>query len=97
MNLAETHTDTVDALIKTYYRALIRLLDEDLPLKTTTITVRPNAPLYDVTIESSKQNKRKLERKRRKTQSDEDKDKYMQAAVAHTKLFDSSKENHYNN
>ena len=65
-------------------------------LKTTIITVRPNALWYDVTIASSKRNKRKLERNWHKTRSDEDKYEYMQAVVSHTKLLNSTKENHYN-
>ena len=59
------------------------LLEEHAPLKTTTITVQPNAPRYKVTFKNSKRNERKLERKWRETRSDEDKDKYVQALLSH--------------
>ena len=59
----------LDKLVDCYNTTLVDLLDRHAPLKTKTVTVRPQVPWYSEEMREAKRERRRLERKWRSTRS----------------------------
>ena len=62
----------MDAFAREYNTTLSALLDQHAPLKTRRIVIRPVVPWYNEVIDNAKQQRKKAERKWRKTKAADD-------------------------
>ena len=65
-------TDDLDAYAREYITTLSALLDRHAPLKTRRRVTRPVVPWYNETIDNAKRERKKAERKWRKTKAADD-------------------------
>ena len=62
-DLLKKPEDSLDELVCQYSQVLCELLDKHAPLKTRTLTVRPEAPWMEDSIFSARKERRRLERR----------------------------------
>lgn len=84
-------TDDVNVLANTYNCVLRELLDKHAPLKDKTITVHPVAPWYTDEVKKAKSEKRKAERKWRKTGLEIHRQIYQASRDEHSAIIAKSK------
>ena len=69
---------TLHGLVDQYNSTLSRLLDEYAPLKTKTLTTRPDAPWINTDIIEARKVRRQLERHWRSTRLTVDNDRFKE-------------------
>ncbi|XP_072023162.1 uncharacterized protein [Amphiura filiformis] len=89
--------DPIDNLVILFDSKVRDILDHHAPEVVKMRTVRTRFPWYNSTIKEERQVRRKLERKWRKTGSDEDKRAYLDQKNAVNNLIDSEKAKFYQN
>ncbi len=75
-SLVSSPADDTSSLVDKYNSVLSHLLDQHAPQKTKLVTVRPKAPWYSETLHETKREKRRLERKMKKSGLETDKQRY---------------------
>lgn len=70
--LCQNTPDTLDELINSYNTTLAQALDRHAPLRTKVIRSRPLVPWFSEEIKAARREKRKAERRWRRTGSRED-------------------------
>jgi hypothetical protein len=85
-----------DELVRLYNQTLTTLLDEQAPLKTKEVMLRPHAPWYNESIRTAKQKRRRAERKWRKTDLTVDKELLKESQKEVSNLSEVAKKNYYN-
>ena len=87
-------TDVSD-LTDSYYNSLSAIIDDFAPMKTRTVTMRPNARWYTPTIDEAKKSRRKAERKWRRTKDPTDRAVYLEKCMHVNQLINRSKSDYY--
>ena len=87
--------DDIDQITDTYNKELIKLIEKHAPLRTKTITLRPNCPWYTEEIFEAKHLKRKFERAWRKSNLAIDHEIYRSQCATVNKLLKETKINYY--
>ena len=72
----QNHVGTTDDLVKTYNSELSKVLEKHAPSRTKQLILRPNTEWYTEELRMAKQDRRKSERRMRKTQLTVDKEIY---------------------
>jgi len=90
-NPAKNISDAVDQ----YNETLKNLYDKHAPLKSKVVTIRPNTPWYNQDIKMAKQERKKAERKWRKTKLLVDREIYIEKKRNVNKLIDKAKKDFY--
>ena len=85
-----------DELVRLNNQTLTTLLDEQAPLKTKEVMLRPHAPWYNESIRTAKQKRRRAERKWRKTDLTVDKELLKESQKEVSNLSEVAKKNYYN-
>ena len=80
-----------------YNQSLTSILDHHAPAREKTITIRPSQPWFSDDIHRAKCEKRKLERRWRRTRLTIHKEMYCKSVVAYNKMLDSAQAKFYNN
>ena len=89
--LCNAESSSVGELMERYDSVLAELLDKHAPLQTRTITIRAQPPWYSTTINDAKKERRKAERKWRRTKLEEDRIVYKQARHDVIRKIDNAK------
>ena len=71
-NLCTNHTNSLDELVSCYDETLKATLDKHAPLLTKTVVVRPRVPWFNEEIREAKRERRRAEKKWRKTKNSVD-------------------------
>ena len=87
----------VDELTASYNSNIHALVEKFAPLKEKSVTIRPNAPWYDSTINIAKRQRRKLEHRWLKSRLAADKIEYKKSCKKVTDLVFEAKKIYYNN
>ena len=87
--------DIVNELTDTYNSVLCNLMDFQAPCRSCYITLRPHAPWFDDSLRAAKQDKRRLERKWRKTRLEIDCQRYRDICDDYHKLLDKAKSTYH--
>ena len=87
--------DIVNELTDTYNSVLCNLMDFHAPCRSRYITLRPHAPWFDDSLRAAKQDKRRLERKLRKTRLEIDRQRYRHICDDYHKLLDKAKSTYH--
>ena len=82
-------------LVDKYNSVLSQLLDNHAPQKTKLVTVRPKAPWYSDTLHEAKREKRRLERKMRKSGLESDKQRYNEQCKVYNDSLKQAKCEHH--
>lgn len=67
----------LDSAVHQYDSVLLSLLDQHAPLRKRLVTIRPAAPWYSPKVAAEKRIRRRLERKRRKSRLQSDREAYQ--------------------
>ena len=95
-NITDPPKDTsCEKLLEIYNSLLSDLLNKHAPMKTKLVTQRPNTPWYNDTIHNTKKEKRRLERRWKKSQSHLDFKKYREHCRKMNILIQQTKHEHY--
>ena len=94
-SLFATPLPCLDDLISQYNDVLSSILDIHAPVKTKTITLRPAAPWYSEEINNLKKDRRRLERRWRRTKLPVDRQLFIDQCRAVNSLICSSKRTYY--
>ncbi|WAR06156.1 hypothetical protein MAR_021525, partial [Mya arenaria] len=86
---------TNEELVERYNTGLQELLDKHAPLQTKVITIRPNTPWYNDSLRAAKRNRRKAERKMRKSNLTFHTEIYKEACIIYNKLMLQTKKDYY--
>ncbi|WAR04637.1 LOW QUALITY PROTEIN: hypothetical protein MAR_020006, partial [Mya arenaria] len=86
---------TTEELVERYNTGLQELLDKHAPLQTKVITIRPNTPWYNDSLRAAKRNRRKAERKMRKSNLTVHTEIYKEACIIYNKLMLQTKKDYY--
>ena len=86
---------SVEDMVDVYNRDLTSLIDKHAPLQRKVISLRPHAPWYNDQLKEAKREKRRRERKWRRTKLEVHHQMYADQCQIYAKLLHSSKENHY--
>ena len=70
---------TATELVNQYNSVLSKLLDTHAPVVQRSVSIRPNCPWYSDDLRGAKRNKRRLERKFRKSKLEIDRQIYLDA------------------
>ena len=89
-----THDD-LDVVIETYNKTMLSVLDKHAPLKKRMITIHPDAPWIDDGIKEQKREKRKAERKWRKTNLTVHREIYTEQRNKLSAMITESKKDYY--
>ena len=81
----------VDAGIALYNDVLRELLDKQIPLNTSVVTIKSKSPWYNTAVRVAKSQRRKAERLWRKSRSEESHLRYRQACMEVLKALRSAK------
>lgn len=92
---SETSTLSLDEQVQLYNTELSVILDKLAPLKTRTITIRPEAVWYNNSIREAKQRRRKAERIWRRSGLTVHRDIYMVRRAEVNDLIEDAKKDHY--
>ena len=93
-DLGSKNTD-VNVLMDTYNSSLKAIYDVVAPVQTTWVNHCPWAPWYNDELRTAKQEKRRLERKYRKTQLTIDKQLYWESCDTYNKSLEAHKTKYY--
>ncbi len=93
MSLSALNADDedVDTLVQNYELVMRKLLDKHAPVKSRKITIRPNTQWYNSNIHDAKCERRRLERKWRRSKLDIDCNIYKQHQHLVKKLIENAK------
>ena len=84
-----------DALVNQYMFDLRGILDQHAPAKEREITLRPHAPWYNDTLRDAKREKRRCERKWKKSKLEVHKQKYKEQCRTFKTLLDKEKSSYH--
>jgi hypothetical protein len=87
--------DSVAELVVSYNDVLAKLLDKHAPLKTRTVTLHPQSPWYNAEIAEAKRNRRKAERRWRKSKLSVHRQLYIDARNAVKDMITKAKSSYY--
>lgn len=93
---SETEASGIDETVAMYNFNLRSLVDKHAPLKSKSITVRPNAPWYNKYIDSAKRYRRKLGHRWVKSGKKSDRLEFKNQCRLVAELVFSSKKSYYN-
>ncbi|WAR29084.1 hypothetical protein MAR_002652 [Mya arenaria] len=86
---------TTEKLVERYNTGLQELLDKHAPLQTKVITIRQNTPWYNDSLRAAKRNRRKAERKMRKSNLTVHTEIYKEPCIIYNKLMLQTKKDYY--
>ena len=86
---------TVEDLVQAYSEGLSLLIDKHAPIRTKTITQRPNCPWYSDELHEAKHLRRKLERRWRKSRLTVDHQIYRDQCIVMNKLLKRTRQTYY--
>ncbi|WAR11312.1 hypothetical protein MAR_025492, partial [Mya arenaria] len=86
---------TTEELVERYNTCLQELLDKHAPLQTKVTTIRPNTTWYNDSLRAAKRNRRKAERKMRKSNLTVHTEIYKEACIIYNKLMLQTKKDYY--
>jgi hypothetical protein len=89
--------DDLSDLVTSYEQTLGDLLEKHAPLKSKSMVLRPNAPWYDESLRSAKQEKRRHERTWMKFKQDSDRQVYTESCKAYTRQLEQAKRDYHRN
>ena len=81
--------------MRRYNKVISELVEKEAPLQTLSIKAVPSAPWFDREYKELRKERRKAEKKARKTKSPEDKEKYIKLRKQTTSLAHDKKCKHY--
>jgi exonuclease III len=97
-SLTDLHTDVpLDEQVQRYNEVLTTILDQIAPTKTRTIRIRPRAEWYNEEIRAAKQERRKAERKWRKSKQTTDRNAFLTHRQKVNDLLATTRKNFYRN
>ena len=88
---------SVNEVYATFATNVTRILDDTIPLKSKLITSKPAPPWYSHEIQLERANRRRLEKKWRRTRSNEDLDEYKRQCSKVKTLLHRTKKDFYMN
>jgi exonuclease III len=94
-DLITTPADTLDELIHQYNKSLTELIDKYAPLKSKTVTVRPNTPWYSEKVKQLKATRKKCEKRWRESKLTVHREAYKAARNAVNHEIALAKSSHY--
>ena len=95
-DLVKKPTRPLDETLTLYETVLKELLDKHAPQKSREIVMRPAAPWYTDDIREKKCERRRLERRWRRSRSQSDREVYSSQCQQVNRLLTTTKQNYYN-
>jgi len=87
--------DSVDSCVASYNKSIEQLLEKHAPIKKRTITLRPESPWFNDSLQSAKRSKRQLEKQAIKSGLQSDRDAAKAQCNLYYSLIDQAKEDFY--
>ena len=94
-NCINTQSSSPDELLELYTRELTKLVDTHAPVRSKTITLRPQCPWFTEELHSAKHLKRKLERKWRGTKLTIDHQQYRNHCAVFNNMLNEARKTYY--
>ncbi|CAG2217672.1 unnamed protein product [Mytilus edulis] len=94
-NFMPNQTATLDELVSTYDSVLSSIIEKHAPMQSKTITLRPNTEWHSSELRTAKTERRKAERKMRKTKLEVHKQLYKEQCIKTHKLLLKCKTDYY--